>query len=135
MVFPRFFATFSPKFQRLFSKYGSRRSNKLLPDVRLNKASPSWSTRTPSTNPLASWPDENFAKTLPGDYVELKDQGYTVGGPFPYAGGGFPPITSSTAHSGNHGIQPHEITRSENEPEEGSRIWKTVHVSQNARHV
>ena len=94
----------------------------------------SW-PRTPNTKPSASWPEQHSAKTVPGIYVELKDQGHITDGLVPYAGGRFPPITNSIAHSGDPEPQSHELIGSGKKTEQGSRIWKTVHVSQSARHV
>ena len=133
-MIPRFFTTYSPRVTRFFSSYRSRRSSELLLDATPTQASPLRS-RIANTNPSASWPDHHSAKTLPGDYVELKDQQYKAGDLVPYAGGGFPPNTNSTTHSGNYKPRPHELTGLGNEAEECSRIWKTVHLSQSARHI
>lgn len=110
VVFPRFFATYSPKVMRLFSRQSRRRSSDLPSDAKPIKASPQ------------------------GDYVELKDQRYKADIQVPYAGESFF-ITTSSAHRDDHEPPPREISESGPEIRKGSQIWKTVHVSQNARSV
>ena len=108
MVFPRFFAKYRPKVTGILSRYGHHTSRELQSDV------------TP------------IEISLPGDYMELKDQGHNAGGQVPYAGGVSSFITNSTTRSDSHEPQSYDSTGS---GEERSRIWKTVHVSQSARHV
>lgn len=134
VVFPRFFTTYAPKVTRLLSSYRSRRSSELLLETTPTKASPSRS-RTPNAKTSASWPNQHGAQALSEDFVELKDHGYKANGLVPYAGGDLPPTTEISAHTGNHEPQPYDFRRSGNEIEEGRRIWRTVHVSQSARHV
>ena len=105
MVFPRFFATYRPKVVGFLSRYAS---GELQSDA------------TP------------METSLPGNYMELKDQGHRTGGQVPYAGGVSSLITNSTARSDSHEPQSHDFTGL---GEDRSRIWKTVHVSQSARHV
>lgn len=70
-----------------------------------------------------------------GEYVELKDQRRKASVQAPYAGLDSSFITNSTAHSENLEPSPLEFTKSANEAGGGKQIWKTVQVSQSARHV
>ena len=68
-----------------------------------------------------------------GDYVELKDQGYKTDGQVLYAGDGSS-LARTTTHVDRNRSQPREVTDRIGD-EEGSRIRKTVHVSQKASRV
>ena len=112
MVFPRFFATCRSKATILLSRSGRRRLSELPSDAKPMK-------------PLSP----------KGEYVELKDQGHKASVQAPYAGLGSSFITNSTKHSENLESDPLDYTQSGNEAGGGKLIWKTVQVSQSARHV
>ena len=135
MVIPRFFTTYAPKVTRLLSRSRSRRSSELLLDAESTKASSPSRSGMSNAKASASWPNQHSAQVLPEDSVELKDQGYKAGGLVPYADGVLPRTTKISGHVGNDKPQPYGFGGPGNEAEEGRRIWRTVHVSQNARHV